>query len=77
MWIEEIPDARNPVSAKFHLGGQDSIVAAERVRKYLLGHGAHDGDGVVWNPTGMHGEAILTNCAQLNDIFDWLGVQRE
>lgn len=77
LWIEEIPDARNPTSAKFHLGGHDSIVASARVRQYLLAHGAHDGDGVVWNPTGMHGEAILTNCAQLNDIFNWLGVEME
>ena len=45
----------------------------QRVRKYLIGHGVVDGQGIVFNPNGRHGEAILTNSSQIEDLFAWLG----
>ncbi|KZW04256.1 hypothetical protein EXIGLDRAFT_709620 [Exidia glandulosa HHB12029] len=77
LWFEEIPNAHDSASTKFYLGGRDAIVASEvsssrRVRRYLLAHGAHDGAGVVWNPNGVHGEAMLHRGRDLDDIFSWL-----
>ncbi|KAJ7908277.1 hypothetical protein B0H13DRAFT_2497808 [Mycena leptocephala] len=43
LWYEEIPNARDPSKTIFLLGGQDDIINAKRVEKYLTSHGVRKG----------------------------------
>lgn len=41
----------------FFLGGKDSILEAERIRRYLNQHGVKK--GLWYDPNGRHGQALL------------------
>ncbi|RDX55582.1 hypothetical protein OH76DRAFT_1468814 [Lentinus brumalis] len=70
LWYEEIPNARNPKKTMFVLGGKDSIIDANRVKRYLMSHGVRK--GLHFDPDGHHGEALLTRSPYYNEIFRWL-----
>ncbi|KAJ7665543.1 hypothetical protein B0H17DRAFT_1090892 [Mycena rosella] len=71
LWYEEIPNARIPSKTFFLLGGQDDIINAERVKKYLTSHGVRD--GLSYNPTGRHGQALMSGGLQHAEVMRWLG----
>ncbi|TFY64279.1 hypothetical protein EVG20_g5999 [Dentipellis fragilis] len=56
LWYEEIPNARDPSRTKFFLGGSDSILHADRVKRYLTSHGVRN--GLWYDPNGQHGQAL-------------------
>ncbi|KAI0719588.1 hypothetical protein C8T65DRAFT_706265 [Cerioporus squamosus] len=70
LWYEEIPNARNPKKTMFVLGGKDSIIDANRVKRYLTSHGVRK--GLHFDPAGHHGEALLRNSPYHSEIFRWL-----
>ncbi|KAH7105511.1 hypothetical protein BKA62DRAFT_689909 [Auriculariales sp. MPI-PUGE-AT-0066] len=72
LFFEDIPQGHDPRFARFYLGGMDSIVASARVKRYLMDHGVQDGEGIMWDATGRHGEAILTNSKQIEEVLAWL-----
>ncbi|KAG8882946.1 hypothetical protein FRB97_007542 [Tulasnella sp. 331] len=69
LWFEEIPRAREPFYTTFFLGGGDAIVDGFRVKRYLTNHGI--GEGLYWNPTGIHGQACLF-MPGLKQLTAWL-----
>ncbi|KAI0068643.1 hypothetical protein BV25DRAFT_1873699 [Artomyces pyxidatus] len=70
LWYEEIPHARNPARAKFFLGGNDAILAADRVKKYLTSHGVRK--GLWYDPAGTHGSALAGGSAGFQELMRWL-----
>ncbi|KAJ7781160.1 hypothetical protein B0H16DRAFT_1497273 [Mycena metata] len=70
LWFEEIPDARDPSKAFFLLGGKDSIINAERVKKYLTSHGVRK--GIWYDPNGLHGDALMSGGAGHTKVIQWL-----
>ncbi|KAJ7498836.1 hypothetical protein FB451DRAFT_1117567 [Mycena latifolia] len=70
LWYEEIPNARIPSKTLFLLGGRDDIINAERVKKYLTSHGVRK--GLSYNPTGRHGEALMSGGMQHAEVMRWL-----
>ncbi|KAJ7179062.1 hypothetical protein C8R46DRAFT_1173508 [Mycena filopes] len=70
LWFEEIPNARNPSKAFFLLGGKDSIINAERVKKYLTSHGVRK--GIWYDPDGLHGDALMSGGAGHTKVLQWL-----
>ncbi|KAI0347262.1 hypothetical protein BDW22DRAFT_1480926 [Trametopsis cervina] len=70
LWYEQIPNARDPHKARFFLGGQDAIVDAERVKRYLTSHGIRE--GLWFDPDGHHGQALLTGGKGHTEILRWL-----
>ncbi|KAH7343243.1 hypothetical protein B0J17DRAFT_565143 [Rhizoctonia solani] len=71
LWFEEIPAARDPKRSMFFIGGKDSIIDGERVRRYLRSHGVRK--GVRFDPEGRHGSALVAGSEGLNGVIDWLG----
>lgn len=70
LWYEEIPNACDPSKTFFVLGGKDEIINSERVKKYLTSHGVRKG---LWmDPTGVHGQALLSNSAGHTAVMCWL-----
>ncbi|KAG9087325.1 hypothetical protein FRC07_012848, partial [Ceratobasidium sp. 392] len=53
LWFEEIPAARDVHRSAFFIGGKDSIIDGERVRRYLRSHGVRK--GIRFDPEGRHG----------------------
>ncbi|KAJ6598984.1 hypothetical protein DFH09DRAFT_1021686 [Mycena vulgaris] len=70
LWYEEIPNARIPSKTLFLLGGRDDIINAPRVKKYLTSHGVRE--GLSYNPTGRHGEALMSGGPQHAEVIRWL-----
>nr|VWO95213.1 Cellulose-growth-specific protein [Ganoderma boninense] len=70
LWYEEIPNAKDPKRTMFFLGGKDTIIDADRVRRYLSSHGVRK--NLRFDPDGHHGEALLTRSPFHNDIMNWL-----
>ncbi|KAH7914196.1 hypothetical protein BJ138DRAFT_1123730 [Hygrophoropsis aurantiaca] len=70
LWYEEIPNARDPQKTMFVLGGNDAIVKAERVHRYLSSHGVRK--GLHLDPDGIHGQALITGGPMHNEILQWL-----
>jgi len=70
LWFEEIPAARDVNRAAFFLGGKDSIIDGERVRRYLRSHGVRQ--GVRFDPEGQHGSALLAGSEGLQSVISWL-----
>jgi len=70
LWYEEIPNARDPAKTFFLLGGRDDIINAERVKKYLTSHGVRK--GIWFDPTGLHGQALLSKSAGHTEVMRWL-----
>ncbi|VDC07292.1 unnamed protein product [Peniophora sp. CBMAI 1063] len=70
LYYEEIPHARDPSRAKFFLGGQDAILSADRVKKYLTSHGISK--GLMYDPNGKHGSALLQGTAGFMELERWL-----
>ncbi|TBU32806.1 hypothetical protein BD311DRAFT_686062 [Dichomitus squalens] len=70
LWYEEIPNAKNPKKTMFFLGGKDSIIDANRVKRYLTSHGVRK--NLRFDPSGHHGEALLAHSPFYNDILNWL-----
>ena len=87
LWFEEIPNARDPQRSLFFIGGKDSIVDAEvnflfcsigtrtkyffqRVKRYLTSHGVKQ--GLIFNPEGRHGEALLVGGSCMTKVIQWL-----
>ncbi|KAJ7094688.1 hypothetical protein B0H15DRAFT_830514 [Mycena belliarum] len=70
LWYEEIPNARNPSKTLFLFGGSDDIIDGERVKKYLTSHGVKQ--GLVYNPSGRHGEALISGGPQHAEVMRWL-----
>ncbi|WWD04281.1 hypothetical protein V865_002349 [Kwoniella europaea PYCC6329] len=56
LFFEDIPNATDPSRTAFFLGGQDLIVDAARVRRYLERHGVTN--GLHWDPLGGHGDGL-------------------
>ncbi|QRW16517.1 hypothetical protein RhiXN_04518 [Rhizoctonia solani] len=71
LWFEEIPGARDPKRSMFFIGGKDSIIDGERVRRYLRSHGIRK--GVRFDPEGRHGSALVAGSEGLKGVIDWLG----
>jgi hypothetical protein len=70
LWYEEIPNVRDPAKTMFILGGKDSILDAERVKRYLTSHGVSKG---LWvDPDGIHGQALVTGGKGHTEILRWL-----
>ncbi|CAL1707594.1 unnamed protein product [Somion occarium] len=70
LWLQDIPNAYDPSKTKFFLGGKDSVVDAERVKRYLTSHGIRK--GLWFDPDGRHGQALLTGGEGLKEILRWL-----
>ncbi|KAG6866453.1 hypothetical protein C0991_003971 [Blastosporella zonata] len=70
LWFEEIPNARDPTKALFLLGGQDSIIRSERVKRYLTSHGVKQ--GLWFDPTGTHGKALRPGSLGHLEIIRWV-----
>ncbi|KAL0576920.1 hypothetical protein V5O48_005066 [Marasmius crinis-equi] len=70
LWFEEIPNARDPSKAFFLLGGKDSILNAERVKKYLTSHGVRK--GLFFDPNALHGQALLMGGEGHDRVIQWL-----
>ncbi|KII95108.1 hypothetical protein PLICRDRAFT_120922 [Plicaturopsis crispa FD-325 SS-3] len=70
LWYEDIPNARDPSKTMFALGGQDSIVNAERVKRYLTSHGIRK--GLWYDPNGRHGQALIRGGKGHAEILRWL-----
>ncbi|KAL5508303.1 hypothetical protein ACEPAH_5922 [Sanghuangporus vaninii] len=70
LWFEEIPNARDPTRSLFLLGGKDSILDAQRVKKYLTSHGVKK--GLWYDPNGRHGQALLVGEAGINKVISWI-----
>ncbi|KAG7096874.1 hypothetical protein E1B28_004280 [Marasmius oreades] len=70
LWFEEIPNARDPSKTLFLLGGKDSILNAERVKKYLTSHGVRK--GLWYDPNGLHGQALLVGGKGHERVMEWL-----
>ncbi|CAE6365280.1 unnamed protein product [Rhizoctonia solani] len=71
LWFEEIPSARDSKRSMFFIGGKDSIIDGERVRRYLRSHGIRK--GVRFDPDGRHGSALVAGSEGLKGVIDWLG----
>ncbi|KAF4602046.1 hypothetical protein EYR40_005247 [Pleurotus pulmonarius] len=70
LWYEEIPNARDPSKSFFLVGAKDEIVRAERVARYLRGHGIRKG---FWmDPEGRHGSALASGGEGHQAILEWL-----
>ncbi|QRV73174.1 alpha/beta hydrolase family protein [Ceratobasidium sp. AG-Ba] len=70
LWFEEIPAARDPARSAFFIGGKDSIIDGERVRRYLRSHGVRK--GVRFDPEGRHGSALIAGSEGLDSVMTWL-----
>ncbi|KAG6869257.1 hypothetical protein C0993_000010 [Termitomyces sp. T159_Od127] len=70
LWFEDIPNARDPTKAIFFLGGQDSIIRSERVKRYLTSHGVKE--GLWFDPIGSHGQALRPGTRGHLEIFCWI-----
>lgn len=70
LWFEEIPAARDINRAAFFIGGKDSIIDGERVRRYLRSHGVRQ--GVRFDPEGRHGSALIAGSEGLQSVIAWL-----
>jgi len=70
LWYEEIPNARDTTKTFFLLGGKDDIINASRVKKYLTSHGL--GKNIWFDPTGRHGQALLSKSAGHTAVMRWL-----
>ncbi|KAG6857105.1 hypothetical protein H0H87_009666 [Tephrocybe sp. NHM501043] len=70
LWFEDIPDACDPNKAFFLLGGQDTIIRSERVKRYLTSHGVKQ--GLWFDPTGTHGQALRPGSAGHLEIIRWI-----
>jgi hypothetical protein len=55
----------------FFIGGKDSIIDGERVRRYLRSHGVRK--GVRFDPDGRHGSALVAGSEGLKGVINWLG----
>jgi hypothetical protein len=55
----------------FFIGGKDSIIDGERVRRYLRSHGVRK--GVRFDPEGRHGSALVAGSEGLKGVIEWLG----
>jgi len=70
LWYEDIPNARDHTKTKFILGGKDSILDAERVKRYLTSHGISKG---LWiDPDAIHGQALVAGGKGQTEILLWL-----
>ncbi|KAH7921825.1 hypothetical protein BV22DRAFT_1197913 [Leucogyrophana mollusca] len=72
LWYEEIPNARDPEKTMYVLGGNDAIVKAERVKRYLSSHGVRK--GLYFDPDGSHGQALITGGPTHGAILRWLNL---
>ncbi|KAG5724987.1 hypothetical protein E4T56_gene12504 [Termitomyces sp. T112] len=70
LWFEEIPNACDPTKSFFLLGGQDSIVHSERVKRYLTSHGVKG--GLWYDPVGSHGQALKPGTRGHLEILRWI-----
>ncbi|KZT62135.1 hypothetical protein CALCODRAFT_505727 [Calocera cornea HHB12733] len=70
LWFEEICHARDPQRFMVVLGGKDAIVDTERVKLYLEAHGVRQ--GLLFDPEGRHGSALLRNGTGLRTVVDWI-----
>ncbi|THH15209.1 hypothetical protein EW146_g5239 [Bondarzewia mesenterica] len=70
LWYEEIPNARDPYRTKFFLGGNDIILNAERVKRYLTSHGVRK--GLFYDPEGRHGQAFWAEGEGYKELVRWL-----
>ncbi|KAK0453537.1 hypothetical protein EV421DRAFT_1764822 [Armillaria borealis] len=70
LWYEEIPNARDYNKTFFVLGGNDVIVKAQRVTRYLTSHGIKK--NLYLDPKGHHGEPFLINGESHDKIISWL-----
>ncbi|KAJ7068340.1 hypothetical protein C8F01DRAFT_605353 [Mycena amicta] len=74
LWYEDIPDARDPSKAFFLLGGNDAIVNAARVKRYLTSHGVQK--GLWYDPHGQHGDSIARGSKGHTLVLEWLRDRR-
>ncbi|KNZ81507.1 hypothetical protein J132_00473 [Termitomyces sp. J132] len=70
LWFEEIPNACDPTKSFFLLGGQDSIIHSERVKRYLTSHGVKG--GLWYDPVGSHGQALKPGTRGHLEILRWI-----
>jgi len=70
LWYDEIPTPRDPSKTIFFLGGKDSIINAERVKRYLTSHGVRK--GLWYDPDGGHGHAMLPSSPAHREILRWI-----
>ncbi|KAG6873773.1 hypothetical protein C0995_011592 [Termitomyces sp. Mi166 len=75
LWFEDIPNARDPKKAFFLLGGQDSIIRSERVKRYLTSHGVKE--GLWFDPVGSHGQALRPETPGHLEILRWIREDRD
>jgi len=73
LWYEDIPNARDASKSLFVVGGRDSIMNANRVKRYLNSHGVRK--GLVFEPNGTHGQALHRGQACHSKILCWLKEQ--
>ncbi|THH10106.1 hypothetical protein EW145_g1537 [Phellinidium pouzarii] len=70
LWIEEVPNPRDPRCTLFLLGGRDCIVDSDRVKKYLTSHGVKN--GLWYNPEGRHGQSLLVGSQGVKSVIKWI-----
>lgn len=82
LFPEEIPNLVAPHRTAFFLAGRDSILNAERVRKYLLRHGVEeageeehvgpDRGGLKLHPENKHGESMIGTGPAFSQCMAWV-----
>ncbi|KAG6829595.1 hypothetical protein H0H92_004064 [Tricholoma furcatifolium] len=70
LWFEDIPNARDPSKTLFLLGGEDSIIRSERVKRYLTSHRVKQ--GLLFDPTASHGQALQPGTRGRLEIVQWI-----
>ncbi|KAG5650588.1 hypothetical protein H0H81_011727 [Sphagnurus paluster] len=70
LYFEEIPNACDPSKSLFLLGGEDSIVHSERVKRYLTSHGVKQ--GLCYDPQGLHGQVLFPGSRGHHKILRWV-----
>ncbi|KAM0751691.1 hypothetical protein T439DRAFT_300689 [Meredithblackwellia eburnea MCA 4105] len=79
---ETVPNVESPYHSAFFLAGKDSILNADRVRKYLRRHGVKQvggdqgiGDaegGLKLHPDNRHGQSMIGTGEPFDMIMDWV-----
>lgn len=70
IFFDEIPNASDSSKTMWMLGGEDIIIDAWRVKKYLEDHGVVEGEGICFDPAKNHGDGLTGK--SLDQVMTWL-----
>ncbi|KAH9820631.1 hypothetical protein DFH28DRAFT_884078 [Melampsora americana] len=79
LWIDEIPNYKDPKKCKVFLAGQDVILNPMRIRRYLIENGMIENEDLNETKGGLttfwddaHGESMVENGAAFKSLINWL-----